>query len=284
MRSAPTTSGNFQPSLSYDSAPRPNWLASERLTTPWPRAEFWPRLLPCDDDPPSSNDSVAERPLPNCAVYAMPHRPSAPVSPETRVLRYEYGAIELMSKYDRMRPAVRPANCTKPRSEETTSLVGAAPLFALAWKPPSKYDRNVPYSFCVRRSTVRPTRVRIESWLVSVRSKRPAGASPPPAPMPIGTPPLPALYSTCSRIYEPIFKHVSVPGTYQKPAPYRLQTLTYSTGLAFTGRSAACAPAPATIPAAEPGSRPFVSFILHLQLASSWEGSVRVRLHPERSP
>src|SRR5262249_44704104 len=54
---------------------------------------------------------------------------------------------------------------------------------------------------------------------------------------------------------EPIFKHVSVPGTYQKPAPYRLQTFTYSTGLALTGRSAACAPATATRPAAEPRSR-----------------------------
>src|SRR5580692_6373095 len=117
MRNAPTTSGNFQPSLSNDSEPRPNWLAIERLTVSWPRAEFWPLALPCALEPPSSNDSVADTPLPNCAVYAMPHRPRAPVSPETRVLRYEYGAIELMSKYDRMRPAVRPANWMKPRSK-----------------------------------------------------------------------------------------------------------------------------------------------------------------------
>src|SRR5215467_89928 len=51
---------------------------------------------------------------------------------------------------------------------------------------------------------------------------------------------------------------VSVPGTYQKPAPYKLQTLTYSTGRAFTGRlpgiSAAWAPAMEYIPATEPNS------------------------------
>src|SRR5215470_9974462 len=51
---------------------------------------------------------------------------------------------------------------------------------------------------------------------------------------------------------------VSVPGTYQKPAPYKLQTLTYSTGWAFTGRlpgiSAAWAPAMEYIPATEPNS------------------------------
>src|SRR6266853_1184838 len=75
-----------------------------------------------------------------------------------------------------------------------------------------------------------------------------------------------------------------LPGTYQKPAPYRLQTFTYSTGLAFTGRSAACAPATATRPAAEPRRRLFTIFILNLQLTCPWEGSVRVRLHPGRSP
>src|SRR5918997_3807363 len=41
------------------------------------------------------------------------------------------------------------------------------------------------------------------------------------------------------------------------------QTLTYSTGAAFrTGRSAACAPAPATRPAADPRRRLLTSFIL----------------------
>src|ERR1700704_2194183 len=63
-----------------------------------------------------------------------------------------------------------------------------------------------------------------------------------------------------------------------------LQTFTYSTGLALTGRSAACAPATATRPAAEPRRRLFTIFILNLQLNCPWEGSVRVRLHPGRSP
>src|SRR5215831_7979024 len=75
------------------------------------------------------------------------------------------------------------------------------------------------------------------------------------APAPIGTS-LPLVFQDVwTRTNEPIFKHVSVPGTYQKPAPYRLHTFTYSTGLAFTGRSAACAPATATSPAAEPRRR-----------------------------
>src|SRR5215468_6648446 len=74
-------------------------------------------------------------------------------------------------------------------------------------------------------------------------------------PEPIATSELLVLNDVCTRTKEPIFKHVSVPGTYQKPAPYRLHTFTYSTGLAFTGRSAACAPATATSPAAEPRRR-----------------------------
>src|ERR1700674_2241356 len=41
-----------------------------------------------------------------------------------------------------------------------------------------------------------------------------------------------------------------------------LQTFTYSTGLALTGRSAACAPATATRPAAPPRSRLFTIFIV----------------------
>src|SRR4030088_1053414 len=55
---------------------------------------------------------------------------------------------------------------------------------------------------------------------------------------------------------------VSVPGMYQKPAPYREQILTYSTGLALTGRSAACAPLMAIRPAAEPRIRLLTIFIL----------------------
>src|SRR6185437_6397879 len=56
--------------------------------------------------------------------------------------------------------------------------------------------------------------------------------------------------------------HVSVPGIYQNPAPYREQTLTYSTALAFTGRSAACAPPMATTAAAEPRTRLLIIFML----------------------
>src|SRR5258705_12893315 len=100
-------------------------------------------------------------------------------------------------------------------------------------------------------------RVRNARSLVSVRVSRPV-----PAPRPIGMPPPFASHSVWTRTYEPTFKHVSVPGTYQKPAPYRLQTFTYSTGLALTGRSAACAPATATRPAAEPRRRDLIECIL----------------------
>src|SRR6476469_4495672 len=92
--------------------------------------------------------------------------------------------------------------------------------------------------------------------------------------MPIGMPPPSASQAVWTRTYEPIFKHVSVPGTYQKPAPYRLQTFTYSTGLAFTGRSAACAPTTATRPAAEPRRRLFTIFIVVPPCLLQWEGSV----------
>src|ERR1041385_8898458 len=81
------------------------------------------------------------------------------------------------------------------------------------------------------------------------------------APAPIGTSEPLVLNAVWTRTNEPIFKHVSVPGTYQKPAPYRLQTLTYSTGFALPGRSAACAPATATRPAAEPSSNVLVSLM-----------------------
>src|SRR5581483_7761453 len=66
---------------------------------------------------------------------------------------------------------------------------------------------------------------------------------------------------------------VSVPGIYQNPAPYNEQTLTYSTALAFTGRSAACAPPIATRAAAEPRTRLLIIFMLNLQVALSLEGS-----------
>ena len=46
-----------------------------------------------------------------------------------------------------------------------------------------------------------------------------------------------------------------------------LQIFTYSTGLAFTGRSAACAPATATRPAAEPRRRLFTIFIVTSKFA-----------------
>src|ERR1700736_6789558 len=55
---------------------------------------------------------------------------------------------------------------------------------------------------------------------------------------------------------------VSVPGIYQKPAPYKEQILTYSTALALTGRSAACAPLMARRPAAEPRIRLLTIFML----------------------
>src|ERR1700749_2739740 len=55
---------------------------------------------------------------------------------------------------------------------------------------------------------------------------------------------------------------VSVPGMYQKPAPYSEQTFTYSTALAFTGRSAACAPPTASKAAAEPRTRLLTIFIV----------------------
>src|SRR5215831_10815820 len=109
-----------------------------------------------------------------------------------------------MSKYDRMRPAVKPANWMKPRS---THSVSAPPLRAPEtvetavaellpavfdapvdhWAPMSMYDRRVPYSVCVRRSTLTPLRTRKPKFDVSVRVSRPAMALLPPPPMPFGT-------------------------------------------------------------------------------------------------
>src|SRR6266849_9113967 len=63
---------------------------------------------------------------------------------------------------------------------------------------------------------------------------------------------------------------VSVPGIKKNPAPYREQTFTYSTALALTGRSAACAPVMAMRPAAEPRTRLLIIFIsLNLQVVLS---------------
>src|SRR5271166_5860582 len=63
------------------------------------------------------------------------------------------------------------------------------------------------------------------------------------------------------------FTQVSEPGRVQPVMPPTLQTLTYSTGAAFlVGRSAACALATATMPAAEPSRRLLVSVICDLQL------------------
>src|SRR6266550_7902272 len=71
---------------------------------------------------------------------------------------------------------------------------------------------------------------------------------------------------------------VSVPGMYQNPAPYREQILTYSTALALTGRSAACAPLRATRPAAEPRIRLLIIVMLNLQVALQGRG--RTQLFP----
>src|SRR5438309_11181251 len=57
-----------------------------------------------------------------------------------------------------------------------------------------------------------------------------------------------------------------------------LQTFTYSTGLALTGRSAACAPATATKPAAEPRRRLLTIFIVTSNLCR--QGSVEGPLFP----
>src|ERR1051326_4843583 len=64
-----------------------------------------------------------------------------------------------------------------------------------------------------------------------------------------------------------------------------LQIFTYSTGLALTGRSAACAPATATRPAAPPRRRLLTIFIVTSKVCPV-EGSRLRRVHrtPGRSP
>src|SRR5215216_4780988 len=59
-----------------------------------------------------------------------------------------------------------------------------------------------------------------------------------------------------------------------------LQTFTYSTGLALTGRSAACAPATATMPAAEPRRRLFTIFIVTSKVLMGGFRLARVPRHP----
>src|SRR6266849_1787886 len=171
------------------------------------------------------------------------------------------------SKTDRMRPTVKPANWTNPRVLPSEIDDSWAALAAdCVWKNASKYERRVPYSVCVRMSKETAERLLNEKSEVSVRVCRPLVSPAPLEATPnMNGPPWFRLYPAWSFTKAPILMQVSVPGTYQKPAPYRLQTLTYSTGLAFTARSAACAPATATRPAADPRSRLLTIFILNLQ-------------------
>src|SRR5262245_45920649 len=178
-----------------------------------------------------------------------------------------------------MRPAVKPANWMKPRSTHSVSaavaLLSAVPLMVDHCAPTSMYDRRVPYSVCVRRSTLTTLRTRKEKVAVSFRVSRPVTEL---EPAPLGTSLVVLLNVVWTRTNEPIFRQVSVPGTYQKPAPYRLQILTYSTGLALTGRSAACAPATATRLAALPRRRLFTIFIVTSKVCPV-EGSRLRRMH-----
>src|SRR3954453_17335017 len=91
---------------------------------------------------------------------------------------------------------------------------------------------------------------------------------------------MPPLKIVSMRIAPPIRMQVSVPGMYKKPAPYREQTFTYSTALALTGRSAACAPLTAIRAAAEPKTRLLTIFMLTSKLLY-WErpGPTVVQLH-----
>src|SRR3954447_6809973 len=63
-----------------------------------------------------------------------------------------------------------------------------------------------------------------------------------------------------------------------------LQIFTYSTGLALTGRSAACAPATATRPAAEPRRRLFTIFIVTSKFVVGRVPSRWAPKRPGRSP
>src|SRR5207253_6757501 len=67
----------------------------------------------------------------------------------------------------------------------------------------------------------------------------------------------------------------------KNPEPYREQILTYSTALALTGRSAACAPPMARRPAAEPRTRLLIVFMLNLQVALKGRFRIRWVRHPK---
>src|SRR5579872_3483609 len=65
---------------------------------------------------------------------------------------------------------------------------------------------------------------------------------------------------TCATTLPEILKHVSLPGRTKPAIPPTLQTFTYSAGADFrVGRSAACAAATATSPAAEPSKMLFTN-------------------------
>src|SRR3984957_1128127 len=79
----------------------------------------------------------------------------------------------------------------------------------------------------------------------------------------------------CAVIYPLNFTQVSEPGRVQPVMPPTLHTLTYSTGAAFlVGRSAACALATATSPAADPSRMLLMSVICDLQFNVVGVGSV----------
>src|SRR5262252_4078578 len=101
----------------------------------------------------------------------------------------------------------------------TAGLLSAAPLAVDHCAPTFMYDRRVPYSVCVRRSTLTALRTRKPKLEVSVRVWRPPGSL---LPAPIGMLLVVLLKVVWLRTNAPIFRHVSVPGTYQNPAPYRL--------------------------------------------------------------
>src|SRR5580698_5544285 len=90
-------------------------------------------------------------------------------------------------------------------------------------------------------------------------------------------------------MYPENFTQVSEPGSVQPVMPPTLQTLTYSTGAAFlVGRSAACALATATMPAAEPSKMLLMSVMFDLQLDMVGVGPLltlrRPRPHCEPKP
>src|SRR5690349_4390697 len=90
---------------------------------------------------------------------------------------------------------------------------------------------------------------------------------------------MPPLNVASMRTKPPSLMQVSVPGIKKKPAPYSEQTLTYSTALALTGRSAACAPPTASKPAAEPRIRRLI--VVMFKPPSCLLGGGRTAVPPE---